>query len=86
VEPPGKELGHRRAVVAVLTGNDLMLQPVGRRAERGVDLPEHTDTGARMRGFGVEVWVMRDGKIAVWEAAFNTARADQIAGLAELLR
>ena len=47
---------------------------------------EDTDTGARMRGFGVEVWVMRDGKIAVWEAAFNTARADQIAGLAELLR
>jgi nuclear transport factor 2 (NTF2) superfamily protein len=28
-------------------------------------------TGARMAGRGVEVWVMRDGKIAVWEAAFN---------------
>jgi len=28
-------------------------------------------TGARMVGRGVEVWVMRDGKIAVWEAAFN---------------
>ena len=24
-----------------------------------------------MRGRGVEVWTMRDGKIAVWEAAFN---------------
>ncbi|HKM70010.1 MAG TPA: nuclear transport factor 2 family protein [Stellaceae bacterium] len=29
-------------------------------------------TGARMAGRGVEIWVMRDGKIAMWEAAFNT--------------
>ena len=29
-------------------------------------------TGARMTGRGVEIWTMRDGKIAVWEAAFNT--------------
>ncbi len=28
-------------------------------------------TGKQMAGRGVEVWVMRDGKIAVWEAAFN---------------
>jgi len=28
-------------------------------------------TGKRMQGRGVEVWTMRDGKIAVWEAAFN---------------
>jgi nuclear transport factor 2 (NTF2) superfamily protein len=28
-------------------------------------------TGKKMRGRGVEVWTMRDGKIAVWEAAFN---------------
>jgi nuclear transport factor 2 (NTF2) superfamily protein len=28
-------------------------------------------TGAKMVGRGVEIWVMRDGKIAVWEAAFN---------------
>ena len=28
-------------------------------------------TGARMAGRGVEIWVMRNGKIAVWEAAFN---------------
>ncbi len=32
-------------------------------------------TGARMAGRGVEIWVMRDGKIAVWEAAFNTNEA-----------
>jgi hypothetical protein len=24
-----------------------------------------------MTGRGVEIWVMRGGKIAVWEAAFN---------------
>ncbi len=29
-------------------------------------------TGAQMAGRGVEIWMMRDGKIAVWEAAFNT--------------
>jgi len=28
-------------------------------------------TGKEMTGRGVEVWKMRDGKIAVWEAAFN---------------
>jgi nuclear transport factor 2 (NTF2) superfamily protein len=28
-------------------------------------------TGNRMRGRGVEVWTLRDGRIAVWEAAFN---------------
>ena len=42
--------------------------------------------GARMRGFGAETWLMRDGKIAVWEAAFNVARADQAGGVAEMLR
>ncbi|HXW23310.1 MAG TPA: nuclear transport factor 2 family protein, partial [Xanthobacteraceae bacterium] len=38
---------------------------------------EDAGTSARMRGFGVETWVMRDGRIAVWEAAFNVARADR---------
>ena len=28
-------------------------------------------TGARMTGRGVEIWHLRDGRIAVWEAAFN---------------
>lgn len=41
---------------------------------------------AAMRGFGVEVWVMRGGKIAIWEAAFNVARADQQGGVADMLR
>jgi nuclear transport factor 2 (NTF2) superfamily protein len=43
-------------------------------------------TGASMKGFGVELWILRDGKIAVWEAAFNVARADQAGGVAEMLR
>ncbi|HMD66384.1 MAG TPA: nuclear transport factor 2 family protein [Stellaceae bacterium] len=30
-------------------------------------------TGAKMAGRGVEIWAMRGGKIAVWEAAFNTS-------------
>jgi len=42
-------------------------------------------TGERMKGFGVEVWMMRDGKIAVWEAAFNSAPAEQAVDLAKML-
>jgi nuclear transport factor 2 (NTF2) superfamily protein len=37
---------------------------------------EDSVTGARMAGRGVEIWVMRDGKIAVWEAAFNANEID----------
>lgn len=44
------------------------------------------DSDAVMRGFGVELWVMRGGKIAIWEAAFNTAPADQSGSVADLLR
>jgi nuclear transport factor 2 (NTF2) superfamily protein len=29
------------------------------------------ETGRAMAGRGVEVWAMRDGMIAVWDAAFN---------------
>jgi nuclear transport factor 2 (NTF2) superfamily protein len=47
---------------------------------------EDADSGVAMRGFGVELWVMRDGKIAIWEAAFNVGRADQAGGVADLLR
>jgi len=32
---------------------------------------EDRATGGRMTGRGVEVWIMRGGKVAVWEAAFN---------------
>jgi len=47
---------------------------------------EDAESGAPMKGFGVEVWVMRDGKIAVWEAAFNVGRADQTGSVADALR
>lgn len=36
---------------------------------------EDTMTGAKMAGRGVEIWQMRDGRIAVWEAAFNVNEA-----------
>jgi nuclear transport factor 2 (NTF2) superfamily protein len=44
------------------------------------------ESGAPMKGFGVEVWILRDGKIALWEAAFNVGRADQAASVADALR
>ena len=47
---------------------------------------EDAESGTLMKGFGVEVWVMRDGKIAVWEAAFNVGRADQTPSVADALR
>jgi hypothetical protein len=34
--------------------------------------------GHRQRG----IWILRDGKIAVWETAFNVARADRAGGVA----
>jgi nuclear transport factor 2 (NTF2) superfamily protein len=47
---------------------------------------EDADTGRRMKGFGVEVWTMQDGKIAVWEASFNAAPADQEVDVSQALR
>src|SRR5262249_13172365 len=32
---------------------------------------EDATTGKKMAGRGLEVWTMRDGMIAVWDAAFN---------------
>ncbi|MGH6778219.1 MAG: nuclear transport factor 2 family protein [Bradyrhizobium sp.] len=47
---------------------------------------EDAATGQRMKGFGVEVWIMRDGKIARWEAAFNAAPIDQNVDVSQALR
>lgn len=47
---------------------------------------EDAESGAAMKGFGVEVWVMKGGRIAFWEAAFNAARADQAISVEEALR
>ena len=38
-------------------------------------------TSAKMAGRGVEIWVMRDGKIAVWEAAFNIKEVGKLSGM-----
>ena len=46
---------------------------------------EDAGTGRRMQGFGVEVWTMRDGKIAIWEASFNTAQVDQPVDVGKML-
>ena len=46
---------------------------------------EDAATGRPMKGFGVEVWKMRDGKIAVWEAAFNSGPADEAIDVAKML-
>jgi nuclear transport factor 2 (NTF2) superfamily protein len=42
---------------------------------------EDSTTGARMSGRGVEVWVMREGKIAVWDAAFNFKEAGKASAM-----
>lgn len=44
------------------------------------------ETGAAMTGFGIEVWTMREGRIAAWEAAFNAAPAAGATSLADMLR
>ena len=41
---------------------------------------EDAETGAKMLGRGVEIWKMRDGKIALWEAAFNVHEAGKAGG------
>ncbi len=46
---------------------------------------EDTTTGRKIKGFGVEIWKMRDGKIAVWEAAFNTTPADETLDITKML-
>jgi nuclear transport factor 2 (NTF2) superfamily protein len=47
---------------------------------------EDAESGVKMKGFGVETWLMRDGKVAVWEAAFNVSRAGENTGVGQLLK
>jgi len=42
---------------------------------------EDSQTGAKMIGHGVEIWTMRDGKIAVWDAAFNFKQAGKTSAM-----
>lgn len=47
---------------------------------------EDAESGTPMKGFGVEVWMMQGGRIAVWEAAFNVGPAGQAMNVGDLLR
>jgi nuclear transport factor 2 (NTF2) superfamily protein len=47
---------------------------------------EDSATGRRMKGFGVEVWTMRGGKIAIWETAFNSGPADEALDVSQMLK
>jgi nuclear transport factor 2 (NTF2) superfamily protein len=47
---------------------------------------EDSATGRPMKGFGVEVWTMRGGKIAVWETAFNSGPADEALDVGQMLK
>ena len=47
---------------------------------------EDSATGRRMKRFGVEVWTMRGGKIAVWETAFNSGPADEALDVSQMLK
>ena len=47
---------------------------------------EDAETATPMKGFGVEVWTMRGGKIAIWEAAFNVGPAAAATSVADMLR
>lgn len=42
---------------------------------------EDSRTGAKMSGRGVEIWLMREGRIAVWEAAFNVKEVGKASAL-----
>ena len=36
------------------------------------------DVGTPMIGFGVEIWTMREGKIAIWEAALSVGEGSEV--------
>lgn len=46
---------------------------------------EDAVSGQKMTGFGCEIWLMRDGKIAVWEGAFNATPVGATAAMQALL-
>ena len=47
---------------------------------------EDATTGRKMKGFGVEVWHMRGGRIAIWETAFNSGPADEALDVSQMLK
>lgn len=74
-----EDMFHRRDLDALVEGftEDCIVrfaeQPErrGRAALRELCTWTDRETGKAMAGRGVEVWAMRDGMIAVWDAAFN---------------
>ena len=42
---------------------------------------QDSQSGAKMSGRGVEIWLMRGGRIAVWEAAFNFKQAGKTSAM-----
>jgi nuclear transport factor 2 (NTF2) superfamily protein len=42
---------------------------------------QDSQSGAKMSGRGVEIWIMRGGRIAVWEAAFNFKEAGKTSAM-----
>ena len=60
-----------------ICGTQLADIPAKKRAAAQRAKCDGIDTGRRMKGFSIELWTMREGKIAIWEAAFNSAPADQ---------
>ena len=42
---------------------------------------QDSQTGAKMTGHGVEIWTMRGGKIAIWDAAFNFKQVGQTSAM-----
>jgi hypothetical protein len=44
---------------------------------------EWTDSqaGVKMAGHGVEIWTMRSGKIAAWDAAFNSKQVGKASAM-----
>ena len=47
---------------------------------------QDAENGVAMAGFGVEFWILRNGKVAVWEAAFNAAAADAAGDVSRMIR
>lgn len=65
-----RQIGYRlRKELRALAGDTLANSWEGEWQDR--------DTGRRMQGRGVEIWVMREGRIALWEAAFNANEIGQ---------
>ncbi len=60
---------HMQKTCIALDRNKLVI----RSEERWKD----ADSGREMTGFGIEMWTMQDGKIAIWENGFSAGEAGE---------